>query len=197
VTCFTCSTDVPVVERNPLPRVALETREALHDWLEANHATHRGIWLVQWRPGTGRPAIAYDDIVEECLLFGWIDSTVQSFDDQLGGVRLTPRKPTSWWSAVNKKRLEKLQGQLRPAGIAAVEVAKANGSFYFLDDVEALIVPDDLATELGDARDVFDGFSAGRRKQALQWLKAAKWPATRAQRIAKIAAAAREGQSVF
>ena len=84
---------MPVVERNPLPRVALETREALHDWLEANHTTHGGIWLVQWRPSTGRPAIAYDDIVEECLIFGWIDSTAQSFDDQRGGVRLTPASP--------------------------------------------------------------------------------------------------------
>ena len=188
---------MPVVERNPLPRVALETRQALHDWLEANHTTHGGIWLVQWRPSTGRPAIAYVDIVEECLIFGWIDSTAQSFDDQRGGVRLTPRKPTSWWSAVNKKRLEKLQGRLQPAGLAAVEVAKANGSFYFLDDVEALIVPDDLDAALGNLRGVFEGFTPGRLKQALQWVKAAKRPSTRQQRIAKIVAAAQDGESVF
>ena len=100
---------MPIVERNPLPRVPLETREALHDWLAENHAEHGGFWLVQWRSVTGRPAIPYDDIVEECLIFGWIDSTVQKFDDERRGLRLTPRKPNSVWSASNKQRLARLE----------------------------------------------------------------------------------------
>ena len=116
-----------IVERDPLPRIPLETRQELHDWLADNHAEHRGFWLVQWRSGTGRPAIVYDDIVEECLIFGWIDSTVQRFDEQRSGMRLTPRRPNGIWSALNKQRLARLEaaGLMQPAGIRAVEVAKA------------------------------------------------------------------------
>ncbi len=188
-----------ITERNPLPRILLETRQELHEWLVDNHAEHRGFWLVQWRASTGRPSIAYDDIVEECLIFGWIDSTVQSFDEQSNGLRLTPRKPSSVWSAPNKQRLSRLEdaGLMQPAGIRAVEVAKANGMFTFLDDVDALVVPEDLAKALGDLQTVFDGFTDGRRKQALYWVKSAKRPQTRADRIAKIVAAAREGRSLF
>lgn len=188
-----------IVERNPLPRILLESRQELHEWLVDNHVEHRGFWLVQWRSVTGRPSIAYDDVVEECLIFGWIDSTVQKFDDERSGLRLTPRKPNSVWSAPNKQRLARLEaaGLLQPAGIRAVEVAKANGMFTFLDEIDALVVPDDLAEALGDLRPVFDGFSASRRKQALYWVKSAKRPQTRADRIAKIVAAAAEGRSVF
>ena len=190
---------MPIVERNPLPRILMETRQELHDWLVDNHAEHRGFWLVQWRSGTGRPSIAYDDIVEECLVFGWIDSTVQTFDEQRSGLRLTRRKPNSVWSAPNKQRLARLEaaGLMHPAGSRAVEVAKANGMFTFLDDVDAMVVPDDLAEALAGLRPVFDGFSDGRRKQALYWIKSAKRPQTRADRIAKIVAAAADGRSVF
>ena len=200
MTCSTSSTDaLPVVERNPLPRIPMESREQLHAWLEENHLDHKGFWLVQWRSGTGGPTVDYEDIVAECLIFGWIDSTVQTFDEQRSGLRLTPRKPNSVWSAPNKARLARLEaaGLMRPAGIAAVEVAKANGMYTFLDDVDALLVPDDLDGALGGYRGVFDGFSPGRRKQALAWVKSAKRPATRQDRIDKIAAAAAEGRSLF
>jgi uncharacterized protein YdeI (YjbR/CyaY-like superfamily) len=190
---------LPVVERNPLPRIPMESREQLHAWLEQNHLGHKGFWLVQWRPGTGRPNIDYEDIVAECLIFGWIDSTVQIFDEQRSGLRLTPRKPDSVWSAPNKQRLARLEaaGLMRPAGIAAVEVAKANGMYTFLDDVDALVVPDDLADALGPHREVFEGLSPGRRKQALAWVKSAKRQQTRQDRIDKIAAAAAAGRSLF
>ncbi len=187
---------MPIVERNPLPRIALRTRAELRAWFQDNHGDHRGFWLVSSRPG---PDIPYDDLVEECLIWGWIDSTVQVFDEQSSGIRLTPRKPTSVWSALNKARLARLEaaGLMQPAGIRAVEVARANGMYTFLDDVDAMVVPDDLAAALGDAGEVFDSFSPGRRKQALYWVKSAKRPQTRADRIAKIAQAAADGTSLF
>lgn len=190
---------MPIVERNPLPRVPMETRAQLHEWLEENHREHRGIWLVTWRSGTGRPAIGYEDIVRECLIFGWIDSTARTFDEQRGGLRLTPRRPDSVWSAVNKRRLAELEraGLMRPAGTAAVEIAKANGMFEFLDDVDAMIVPEDLARALGDLLAVFEGIASGRRKQALYWIKSAKREKTRSERIDKVVAAAAKGESVF
>ncbi len=190
---------MPIVEREPLPRIPFETREQLHAWLAENHTEHAGFWLVQWRSVTGRPAIRYDDIVEECLIFGWIDSTIQVFDDERSGLRLTPRRPGSIWSALNKRRLERLEaaGLMQPAGIAAVETAKANGMFTFLDDVDAMIVPEDLAQALGDLLPAFEGIPASRRKQALYWIKSAKRAQTRSARIDKVVEAAANGESVF
>jgi uncharacterized protein YdeI (YjbR/CyaY-like superfamily) len=187
---------VPIVERNPLPRIPLRTREELRAWLAENHAGHKGFWLVSSRPG---PDIPYDDLIEECLIWGWIDSTVQTFDDQTYGLRLTPRKPNSVWSAANKARLARLEaaGLMQPSGIRAVEVAKANGMYTFLDDVDAMIVPDDLREALGEDLVTFEGFTPGRLRQALYWVKSAKRPQTRADRIAKIAEAARDGRSLF
>lgn len=187
---------MPVVERNPLPRIRLTTRSELHDWLLANHDSHAGFWLLSGRPG---PDIPYEDLVEECLIFGWIDSTVQAFDEQTHGIRLTPRKSGSVWSATNKARLARLEsaGLMHPAGRRAVEIAKSNGMYEFLDDVDAMVVPADLANALGEHRATFEGFSPSRIKQTLYWVKSAKREQTRADRIAKVAAAAAEGKSLF
>lgn len=177
----------------------MRDRAELHQWLAAHHEDHRGFWLVQWRPSTGRPGIAYEDVVEECLIFGWIDSTVRTIDDERNEQRLTPRKPTSVWSASNKQRVARLAaaGLMQPAGLRAVEVARTNGMYTFLDEVEALVVPEDLASALGEARASFEGFSPSRRRQALAWIKFAKRASTRADRIAQVAAAAEDGRSLF
>ncbi len=187
---------MPIFERNPLPRIPLGSREELNAWLAEHHADHKGFWLISRRPG---PDIPYDDLVEECLIWGWIDSTVQTFDDDTHGIRLTPRKPNSVWSAVNKARLVKLEaaGLMQPPGQRAVDVAKANGMFTFLDEVDALVIPEDLRSALGADLEVFSGFAPGRQRQALYWIKSAKRPQTRADRIAKVAQAAAEGRSLF
>ncbi len=183
---------MPVVERYPLPRIALRTRAELRDWLARHHADHRGFWLLSSRPG---PDIPYAEVVEECLIWGWIDSTVQVFDEQTSGIRLTPRRANSVWSGLNKQRLAKLQAQglMQPAGQRAVEVAMANGMFTFLDDVEALVVPEDLAAALGPDQETFDGYAPGQRRQALYWIKSAKREQTRTDRIAKVVQAVRSG----
>jgi uncharacterized protein YdeI (YjbR/CyaY-like superfamily) len=188
---------VAIVERDPLPRIPMRTRQELHDWLAEHHAGHRGFWLEQWRPHTGRTTIPYEDVVEECLIFGWIDSTVRTYDDERNGLRLTPRKPNSVWSAPNMRRIERLEaaGLMHPAERRAVEAARSNGMYNFLDDVEALVVPDDLAAALGEHREAFDALPAGRRKQVLYWIKSAKRDSTRRDRIAKVVRAAPQGRA--
>lgn len=183
----------------PIPEVQLNTVEGLQRWLAANHDTSRGIWLVAWRPHTGRERIAYDDLVELCLCYGWIDSTIRTVDDQRNAQRLTPRRPGSAWSAINKERLTRLEAadRILPPGYAAIDRAKMDGSFWFLDDVEALVVPPDLVAALGEDLARFEGLSPGRRKQALFWIKLAKRESTRTDRIRQIADAAGEGRSLF
>ena len=134
------------------PVVHAESRASWRAWLEANHATAPGVWLVSWRRGRG-PRVEYEDAVEEALCFGWIDSQGGNLDEERSRQYFAPRKPTSGWAATNKARVERLlaDGRMAPAGLAAIERAKANGSWTLLDDVEQGVVPEDLAAGAGGA----------------------------------------------
>lgn len=173
--------------------------EAWADWLERNHATSSGAWLVTAKKSTGRQPFGYEDGVVEALRFGWVDSKARSLDADRTMIWYCPRKPDSIWARPNKERIARLEreGRLEQAGRAAVEVAKANGSWTILDPVEDLVEPDDLARALDrvpGARAAWDGFSRSPRKAMLTWVVLAKRPQTRADRIARIAEAAGRGE---
>ena len=184
---------------NDLEQVHVTSRAELRAWLTANAAESPSIWLVTYRPSTGRPRPSYDDIVEECLCFGWIDSTVRTRDDQTAMQLISSRKANSTWSAVNKRRLEHLvpAGMMTDRGLRAIEVAKANGSWEILDSVERLEVPEDLAAALDAqpvARSFFEAMPPGARKRHLWHVVSAKRPATRTARIDSIVTSAAEGR---
>jgi len=177
------------------PFVEPHDRDAWRSWLEANHATATGAWLVMWRPRSGQGGLDYEAAVEEALCFGWIDSTARPVDDARSRLYFAPRKARSGWAATNKARLERLiaANRMAPAGLAAIERAKANGSWTMLDSVERLEVPDDLTAALDDrppAAANFAAFPPGARKLALTWIAQAQRPETRAARVREIAVAA-------
>jgi uncharacterized protein YdeI (YjbR/CyaY-like superfamily) len=160
-------------------------------WLEANHQTSKGAWLVRPRPGSDLELIGYEDAIRQALCFGWIDGPVRSFDEQTGGLWFAPRRGSSGWAATNKARLEILEreGLMADAGIRAVELAKANGSWTILDNADALREPDDLADALDavpEARAKWDAFPPSSRKFGIAAVDAARRPETRAARVAKI-----------
>jgi uncharacterized protein YdeI (YjbR/CyaY-like superfamily) len=174
-------------------RVLAPDAETWRAWLEANHASSTGAWLVRARPGSDLTVVEYEDAILHALCFGWIDGPVRSFDERTGGLWFAPRRPSSAWAATNKARLKLLEerGLMTEAGIRAVEVAKANGSWTVLDNAEALREPDDLAAAL-DAdpavRAAWDAFPPSARKYGIGVVDAARRPETRASRIAKIVA---------
>ena len=181
-----------------LPRFHPESREQWRAWLADHHDTERGAWLVSWKQATGRPSLPYEAVIEEALCFGWVDSTAKTLDSERSMMLMTPRKPSSTWARTNKERVERLlaAGLMQPAGIAAVETARANGSWTVLDSVEALEVPDDLAAALDaepGAREAYEGFSPSNRKMILWWVKSAKRSETRERRIAETARLAAQG----
>lgn len=92
-------------------------------WLEENHQIATEIWLQRYRKATRKPSITYDDLVEECLCFGWIDGIIKKFDATSNVQRITPRRKKSFLSELNRQRVWKLQrqGLMTPAGIAAIE----------------------------------------------------------------------------
>ena len=177
------------------PLVHVEDRATWRAWLEANHATARGAWMVTWRARSGRAGLEYEAAVEEALCFGWVDSTGGRVDDERGKLYFAPRKPRSMWAATNKARVERLiaQGLMAPAGLAAIERAKANGSWETLDSVERLEVPDDLTAALAAHPPADANFAAvppSARKMLLWWVISARRPETRATRIGHVAEAA-------
>ncbi len=177
------------------PWVEADDRATWRAWLEANHATASGAWLVTWRPRSGRVGLDYEAAIEEALCFGWVDSTGGRVDDDRGKLYFAPRKPRSGWAATNKARVERLiaAGRMAPAGLAAIERAKVNGSWEVLDSVERFEVPADLAAAFAAAPPAAANFAAlppSARKQHLAWIAFAQRPETRAARIRQVAEAA-------
>lgn len=175
--------------------VAADDRATWRAWLEANHATAAGVWLVTWRASSGRLSLAYEAAVEEALCFGWVDGTGGRLDADRGKQYFAPRKLRSPWAATNKARVERLirEGRMAPAGLAAIARAKANGSWAVLDSAERLEVPADLASALEarpPAATNFAAFPPSARKMLLSWVALAMRPETRATRVGGIVEAA-------
>lgn len=175
--------------------VAPKDRAAWRGWLRQNHTRPDGVWLLIRKKGITASGVAYDDAVEEALCFGWIDATSNRHDDDHYRLWVAPRKPRSVWAASNKARVERLiaEGRMTPAGSAKIETAKADGSWNALDGLGDLSVPDDLAEALDAnplAREHFEAFPPGVRKQILSWIRSAKRAETRAKRVATTAEAA-------
>ena len=167
------------------------------EWLEKNHRTSKGAWLVRARRDSGLTYVEYEDAIRQALCFGWIDGPVRTFDEATGGLWFAPRRPSSGWAATNKARLIELEaaGLMTEAGIRAVEVAKKNGAWTVFDNAEAMIEPDDLAAALdadADARAKWDAFPPSARKMGIGAVDSARRPATRAARIEKLVADAAE-----
>ena len=102
-------------------------RDELRRWLEQSHSTERCCWVVMYR--AKRPewdAIAYLDVVEEALCFGWIDSTLKRLPDGRLVQRLSPRRKGSHWTELNKERCADLErrGLMTDAGRRELEKAK-------------------------------------------------------------------------
>src|SRR5262249_20602200 len=115
----------PPQTRLTLPLVEVRTRAKWRQWLAQHHASTPGIWVVRHKPTRGVASMPYEDVVCEALCFGWIDSLVKRLDENRYAIKVTPRKPTSNWSDLNRKRWKALQaaGLLAAPGIAAAPTA--------------------------------------------------------------------------
>lgn len=181
-----------------LEQLTVESRAQWRAWLRQHHATSPGVWLVRWKKNSGRPHLPYDAVVEEALCFGWVDSQPRTLDEARSQLRVTPRKPGSNWSNLNRTRVERLieSGLMHPSGLAVVDQAKADGTWTALDAVEQLHEPDDLRRLLDDnprARSEWDAFPRSARRAILEWLGNARTDATRIRRLERIVADAHHG----
>ena len=157
-------------------------------WLERHHATSPGIWIVLTKKGAGPNHIVYDDVLGAALCFGWIDGQRKSLDERSFLQKFTPRAKRSIWSKVNRAKALALieAGRMRPAGLAEVERAKADGRWSAAYDAQSsATVPDELGRLLSKsakARRAFAALDSRNRYAMIFRIQSAKRPETRVRR---------------
>lgn len=182
----------PKKSRPWISRLVIASSAELRAWLEANCTQSNSIWLVTYRKTSPDRHVPYDDVVEEALCFGWVDSLSRKVDVRRNMLLLSPRRRGSSWSRVDKERAERLitRGLMQEAGFAKIKEAMKDGSWDRLDRALELAIPTDFAQALGaktPAAVNFEAFPATVRRAILTWINAAKRVETRAKRIAETA----------
>jgi uncharacterized protein YdeI (YjbR/CyaY-like superfamily) len=177
------STDQPLLD--------FATQAELEAWMEEHHDESDGIWIRFAKKGSGAASVTYAEAVEVSLCFGWIDGQAKRIDDTHYRQRFTPRRERSPWSKINVAKATALieSGAMRPAGLAEVERAKADGRWdAAYEPPSKMTVPDDLQAELDkdpDAAAFFASLNSTNRYAILYRLQDAKRPETRARRLEK------------
>lgn len=185
-------------------KVEVRSKDELRNWLVENHHLGESVWLVTFKKSAADPALRRfylpcADVVDELLCFGWNDSVPQKLDANRTMLLISPRRPGSAWSAVNKEKVARLTATKRMTkfGNAAVNAAKLSGTWDALNAVDALVVPDDLRVMLAQcprAEFYFGRFPPSSRRGILEWLESAKRVETRNQRLRSIVEKAKDNR---
>ena len=176
---------------NNLPVRVFKSREDWTRWLDKNHAKSAGVWMQIAKNTGDLKSVSYVEALEIALCYGWIDGQKKSRDEASWLQKFTPRGPRSIWSKINKAKAEKLikNGQMQPAGLAAIERAKKAGQWEAAyDSHSTATVPADFQAVLDQnpkARAFFTTLDSNNRYAMLFRLQTAKLPETRARRIAQ------------
>ena len=165
-----------------------------HDWrkwLELNHNKKEAVWLIFYKKKSPNYNLSWSESVDEALCFGWIDSVKRTIDTEKYKQYFSKRKAKSTWSKINKDKVKILieQGLMKEKGYKSIENAKENDSWTNLDEVEALVIPEDLKGEFANYKgsmEYFDNLSKSVKKILLYWVVSAKRKETRQKRILEI-----------
>ena len=173
------------------PILFLACQDEWEAWLDAEHAGSDGVWLKFAKKGSGVETVVYAEALEVALCYGWIDSQVKALDERFYLQKFTPRRAKSKWSRINRDKIEELtkQGRMKPAGLAEVELAKADGRWEAAyAPPSSMEVPDDLQAALDaspKAAEFWAGLNKSNRFAILYQLQDAKKPETRTRRLEK------------
>ncbi len=173
-------------------------------WLARHHDGSPGVWVVLAKKGTTDPtSLTYAEALDEALCHGWIDGQVRRRDDATYRQRFTPRRARSPWSANNVANIARLLAadRMHPAGLAAVERAKADGRWEAAYAPQSgMPVPADLSAALAAqprAAAMFDILTAQNRYAVLYRIDGAKRPETRTRRIEQFVAMLARGETIY
>jgi uncharacterized protein YdeI (YjbR/CyaY-like superfamily) len=194
-----------MVRTENFDQVQVESSADLRRWLLEHHGREDSVWLVTFlKAPAGSPHeakyVSRDEVLDELISFGWIDGIRRKLDDERTMQLIGPRR-VQHWSKTYKDRATGLiaDGRMHDAGIAAIESSKLNDLWDFMDDVDALVAPDDLLAALDanePARRNYEAFPPSTKRNTLRWIKVAKTEASRSKRIATTARLAAENHRV-
>ena len=177
-----------------LPVLPFKDKKAWAAWLARNHAKSPGVWLKLAKKESDVKSVTYGEALEAALCYGWIDGQKQAFDESFWLQKLTPRGPRSIWSKINREKAEALiaSGEMKPAGLAAIERARQNGQWEGAYESQSRVtMPDDLRAELDrhpKAKAFFATLDSANRYAVLWRVQTAKKAETRAKRIQQFVA---------
>ena len=188
------------IETDKFEQLEIQSAEDLRDWLLENHGQEESIWLVTYKKSAGHKYVSRWDVLDELLCFGWTDGIRRKLDEDRT-MQLISKRRAEHWAKSYKERVARLEeeGRMHVSGLRSVEVAKANGMWTFMDDVDALIIPKDLEKVLKSvpgAYDFFEAINPSSKRFVLRWIKLAKTEKTRKNRIEKIARLSAKGEKL-
>jgi len=171
-----------------------KTPAAFRKWLAANHDKSKELWVGYYKKETGKPSITWPESVDEALCFGWIDGIRKKYDDQSYMIRFTPRKPTSVWSTINMRNVERLikEKRMQPAGMAAWEKRKEYRSGIYAYEQRSPELVEPYSTKFQRNKKAWKFFQAqppGYRKIMNWYIVSAKLEKTRLERLEKLISA--------
>lgn len=171
------------------PVVMFAGQQEWATWLDANHTTSPGVWLRIAKKAAGIESVSYAEALETALCYGWIDGQKKTYDQSSWLQKFTPRGAKSIWSKVNREKAQQLieRGQMKPAGLAAVERAKQDGRWdAAYDSSSSASVPADFQAALDQhpkAKAFFATLNSANRYAILFRIQTAKKAETRTKRI--------------
>jgi uncharacterized protein YdeI (YjbR/CyaY-like superfamily) len=170
-------------------------------WLAANHAQEQEIWLVYFKTASGQTDIDYETSVEEALCYGWIDSIIQKIDEEKYARKFNPRRAGSYWSASNKKRMEKLiaEGRMTPIGLAKYDPEAKESSSEDGQKIRhgGMPVPAEVRQQLEANPRAWENFQhlpPSHQRQYLSWVLSAKKVETQQKRLTEVMAVLEQGK---
>ena len=154
--------------------------DQLWTWLAENHGTRESVRLVTWKAADRDKYVGREEVLDALIAHGWIDGRRFAVDDSRTAQLVSPRRQQAW-SKSYKDRADRE---------AAIEEGRASGLWNFYDDVDALVVPSDLGSVLDLKK--WNALAPSYQRNVLRWIKLAKTPQTRINRINAVADATRE-----
>ena len=176
-------------ESSELPTLPFASQSKWADWLAKQHDKSAGVWLKLAKKDSGIPSVTYAEALDIALCYGWIDGQKKSFDEKYFLQKFTPRGPKSIWSKINTEKVERLiaSRQMKPAGLKAIETAKADGRWeQAYNSQKNISMPKDFQSALDKnkkAKAFFETLNSANRYAFLFRIETAKKAETRAKRI--------------